>query len=244
MERLVYAIGDVHGEADRLRLLHERILTDIARQGAPALVMHLGDLVDRGPDSRAALAAAIELEQSPPSGVEARSLLGNHEAMMLTACAPGASRNAFAQWNLNGGDETIRSYGGDPRGDWRDRIDPAHLDWLRGLPTLRLERACKLAFVHAGIDPHAFPECDPQVHLWTRNQRFMNSAAWPARPELEGWTVVHGHTPTDAPVPDVGPHRVNLDTGAVFGGPLSCGVFAPDEEVRFIQVYKRDLARR
>lgn len=69
----------------------------------------------------------------------------------------------------------------------------------------------------------------------------MRSAEWPQRAELDGWCVVHGHTPiTDVPVPEVTPRRVNLDTGAVFGGPLSCGVFTPGEAVRFIQVYRRE----
>lgn len=244
MNRIIYAIGDIHGEADRLKRLHDRILTDIARGRTRALIVHLGDMIDRGPDSRGVIETIMTLQRQAPAGVEAAALMGNHEAMMLTACAPKATPSALAMWCANGGDETIQSYGGDPGGDWRYSIDEAHLAWLARLPTHRLESARRLAFVHAGVDPDAFPHCDREVHLWTRSKRFMRCEEWPERPELHGWTVVHGHTPvTDTPVPEVARQRVNLDTGAVYGGPLSCGVFAPGESVRFIQVHKRELAR-
>ena len=46
-----YAIGDIHGHIDLLKRAHDRIAADQARHGA-APIIHLGDLVDRGPDSR------------------------------------------------------------------------------------------------------------------------------------------------------------------------------------------------
>jgi serine/threonine protein phosphatase 1 len=42
--------------------------------------------------------------------------------------------------------------------------------------------------------------------------------------------IVHGHTPLDDGVPELYPNRLNLDTGAVFGGPLTAAVF-DDEQV-------------
>ena len=41
-------------------------------------------------------------------------------------------------------------------------------------------------------------------------------------PSDHGFVVVHGHTPADAP--EVLPNRINIDTGAVYGGPLTCVV--------------------
>lgn len=243
-ERIIYAIGDVHGEAERLRELHEKILADQARERAPALVVHLGDLVDRGPDSKGAVEAARALHQQAPAGVEVVTLRGNHEEMMVRACAPGAERNTISQWRLNGGDETIQSYGGDPRrNEWRAHIADADLEWLAALPTQHLLAERKVAFVHAGVDPETFPECDPQVRMWTRSAKFMNTQAWPEREALDGWTIVHGHTPLRVPVPDVSRRRINVDTAAVFGGPLSAVVLAPGDEARFIQCYRRGQTR-
>ena len=45
-----YAIGDIHGHLDKLQALHALIAADMAQHGA-APVVHVGDLVDRGPDS-------------------------------------------------------------------------------------------------------------------------------------------------------------------------------------------------
>ena len=56
---------------------------------------------------------------------------------------------------------------------------------------------------------------DAQSHedlIWIRDE-FL----WDGR-DL-GVVVVHGHTP--APQPEVRPNRINVDTGAVFGGPLT-----------------------
>ena len=49
----LYAIGDVHGELAKLQAVHEWISLDVARhRGTPHQVIHIGDYVDRGPDSR------------------------------------------------------------------------------------------------------------------------------------------------------------------------------------------------
>jgi serine/threonine protein phosphatase 1 len=50
----IYAIGDIHGHLDLLKSAHHRIGVDMALHGHGTIV-HLGDLVDRGPDSRLSL---------------------------------------------------------------------------------------------------------------------------------------------------------------------------------------------
>jgi serine/threonine protein phosphatase 1 len=51
-----YAIGDVHGRLDLMLDLLERIEADNrARPAAKTYLIFLGDLVDRGPDSRGVL---------------------------------------------------------------------------------------------------------------------------------------------------------------------------------------------
>ena len=44
----LYVVGDIHGHPELLRAAHERIFSD---GGKHALIAHVGDLVDRGPDS-------------------------------------------------------------------------------------------------------------------------------------------------------------------------------------------------
>lgn len=229
-DRVYYAIGDVHGEADRLARLHDFIFQDADHIGVKPFVVHLGDYVDRGPDSRGAIERILHVEKR----VETVSLRGNHEEMMLNAYD---DPDYMAQWTWNGGKETMASYlraNGD-RGDWREMVDAAHMKWMRGLPTMFRDEARGFAFVHGGIDPAAFPDCDAQVRLWTRSEKFFDRARWPRRPELDKLLVIHGHTPTEDARPENHPHRINVDTGAVYGGPLTCVVLAPREAPRFLR---------
>jgi serine/threonine protein phosphatase 1 len=93
----------------------------------------------------------------------------------------------------------------------------------------------KLVFVHGGIDPKMFPNCSDEIRMWTRSEKFFRSARWPDRHELKNILVVHGHTPTDDFEPDLQPRRINIDTGACFGGPLTSVVLAPGEPPRFLR---------
>lgn len=239
-DAVYYAIGDVHGEADRLRALHLAILQDAAAHAQPLVILHLGDLIDRGPASREVIGLAMALEaaaQGSGGRIRAMSLLGNHEQMLLDAHDSEDVRY-FDQWMFNGGEAALASYA-DANGageDWRAAIDANHLAWLRTLPTLAYDEDRRLAFVHAGIDPARFPDCAAEVRIWTRSERFFKTRSWPKRAELEGLTVVHGHTPTADFRPDVVARRINIDTGAVFGGPLTAVALAPGAEPRFLAV--------
>ena len=227
-----YAIGDVHGELEKLERLVDFIRGDARVLGASYRVVLLGDLIDRGFDSRGVVETAIRMT----SAGEAVTLKGNHEELMLHAVAKTESIGVHF-WAENGGDETIASYkrvNGDAD-DWRDAIDPAHLSFLRGLPVTLHDEARKLVFVHAGIDPKLFPACSDELRMWTRSNKFYDPGRWPKRPELEGLRVVHGHTPTPDFEPHVNPRRINVDTGACFGGPLTAVVLAPGEAARFLR---------
>jgi serine/threonine protein phosphatase 1 len=236
-QRVYYAIGDVHGEAERLDRLYTLIRADIAARKAPACIVHLGDLVDRGPMSRQCVAMVMALQADPPEGVEVVALKGNHEAMFLNAYDSTDPRYR-RHWEMNGGYVALASYewANGPAQNWRDSVDAAHIAWLRALPTVLHVPERDLVFVHAGIDPAAFPACEEEIHLWTRSEKFFDRGRWPTRPETAGLLVVHGHTPTEDFKPYRGPHRINVDTGAVFGGPMTAVVLAPGEEPKFLQV--------
>jgi len=226
-----YAIGDVHGELGKLDELLHFIREDAMRRKAPHRIVFLGDLVDRGPDSRGVVERVMRLTAEG----EALAIKGNHEELMLHAYDKRESVGIY-WWAENGGDETIQSYmlANGARDDFRDAIDKAHIDWLRTLPVMIRDEPRGLVFVHGGIDPKTFPDCSDEVRMWTRSHKFFDPGRWPERPELEGIRVVHGHTPTADFKPHVNPRRINVDTGACFGGPLTAVVLAPAEAPRFL----------
>lgn len=215
----IYAIGDVHGCIDRLDALHHAVSEDLAaRPVKRSLLVHIGDLVDRGPDSAAVvrkLAAG-----SPIPGVPTVNLMGNHEFMMLDALSSAADE-AVSLWLSNGGAETLRSWG-IPRqtraAEWGALIPPRDLIFLRDLALMHQEGP--YLFVHAGIRPGRPLRCQTREDmLWIR-EPFLS-----ARTDF-GVVVVHGHTPVRAPV--VRPNRIGIDTGAVMGGVLTCAILEHD----------------
>ncbi len=212
--RRVYAIGDVHGCADRLAELHARIAEDLARRPVAApLLLHIGDYVDRGPDSAGVVA---RLAAGPPiAGVPTVNLIGNHEETMLHAL--DGERAAATDWLFSGGREALASWGLDPdgaRGDWLAALPPADVAFVRGLALWHREG--DYLFVHAGIRAGVPLEDQARQDLLTIRQPFLTYEA------PFGMVVVHGHTPTTNPV--VRPNRIGIDTGAVFGGRLTCAV--------------------
>lgn len=228
-----FAIGDIHGEADKLARLHDAILDRIAFEGGPAKIVHLGDYIDRGPNSRGVIEKVMALEGrfAEHPEIDVVSLRGNHEQMLLDALEAGDDDPSW----LSQGLETLDSYAGkfvtDAEG-WRGLIPQAHREWMARLPMLLHDRERKLVFVHAGIAPDAFPAEDEDVYLWTRSDRFFDTKAWPEREELKDLLVVHGHTPQDAP--EIFPNRINVDTGACFGGYLTAVMLRQGQAPQFL----------
>ena len=75
----VYAIGDIHGQIGMLHAAHERIAADRRRTGdTKAPVVHLGDLTDRGPDSKGVIQFIIDgIDRGEPW----LTVKGNHDRM-------------------------------------------------------------------------------------------------------------------------------------------------------------------
>jgi serine/threonine protein phosphatase 1 len=221
----VAAIGDVHGHDDLFAALLDAVADDLSHASA-ATVVQLGDLIDRGPASLAALVRA----RGGLAGATSMTLMGNHEERMLRALAGDA--DAQAGWLDFGGDATLESAGVDPADpDWparlRDAIGKELLAWLAALP-LSL-RVGDLFFAHAGIDPAA--PLDRQLAktlIWTR-WPWLNSAG----PYPNDVAVIHGHTPQRVVDLDHR-HRINLDTGAYRWGTLS-GLVVSGDRMRLVQ---------
>jgi serine/threonine protein phosphatase 1 len=224
----IYAIGDIHGQLDMLRAAHARIAADRTVAGDPdAPVVHLGDLVDRGPDSRGVIDLLI---RGIADGAPWIVLKGNHDRMFVNFLRHGIAHDSGLRRELTwldpplGGDRTLASYGVQLR-RWtslRSAWDAAlaavpreHLDFLLNLPLMHQTE--DLLFVHAGIRPGV--PIDAQVE---------EDLVWIRGPFLEdtrdhGKIVVHGHTPVEAP--EHYGNRVDLDTGAGFGRALTAAVF-------------------
>ena len=219
----VYAIGDVHGCADQLEELYALIRRDIAARPGPAITLiHLGDYIDRGPDS----AGVVARIQRPFGAAETINLTGNHEDLFLAALA--GDRSAVELWMNNGGGETLASWGVPPRTrprDWATHIPPAQIAALRAL---KLHYSIGgYFFVHAGIRPAiALADQTRQDLLWIRDPFLRFAGPLPA-------VIVHGHTPVDTPT--LRPNRIGIDTGAVLGGPLTCLVLEGNR-LGFLQV--------
>lgn len=235
--RRFYAIGDVHGLGRRLENLHLQILQHIQTVGGEVTVVHLGDYVDRGPESLRVIDACIAFRKKAEElGFESVFLKGNHEDMFLTAYDGSDFHPGAQMFMYNGGYETLKSYtGSDNFQGWRTMVPQDHIEFFRNLKLDHWDAEAKLYFVHAGIDPITFPECGDDVKLWTREHRRDDYTMWNANEALNGVMVVHGHTPNRAfQVEYDAGRRLNLDTGAVFGGKLTCGVIVPGEAPTYL----------
>ncbi|HUB44463.1 MAG TPA: metallophosphoesterase [Acetobacteraceae bacterium] len=212
--RRIYAIGDIHGCDAQLANLHEIIAEDLARRPIDsAVLLHIGDYVDRGADTAGVLARLAA--GSTVDSIPTINLLGNHDETMLHALS--GDRAAATDWLFAGGKPALESYGIDPdspRDSWLPQIPPAHLDFLRHLALCHREGG--YFFVHAGVRPGVALEQQRREDMLRIRQPFLYTEH-----DL-GAVVVHGHTPVKAPV--VRHNRIAIDTGAVFGGKLTCVV--------------------
>ena len=221
--RRVYAIGDIHGCLAQLRALHAAIADDIARRPpASALLLHLGDYIDLGPDSAGVIAL---LAAAPPiTGLPTMNLMGDHERTALEALSGEAA--AATDWLHMGGEAALHSWGipaGTPRSNWRAMLPPAHVAFL---DTLAIDhREGDYLFVHAGIRPGT------TLARQTDDDKLGIRQSFLASEQDFGVIVVHGHSPS--PSPTIRPNCIGLDTGAGNGGKLTCAVFE-DDAVAFL----------
>ena len=224
-ELRIYAIGDIHGRLDLLDELLARISSDIAlRPTARPLYVFLGDYIDRGSASRETIDRLIEHGKTH----ESVFLKGNHELIAIKCLS---DRGLFDQWLRLGGLETLVSYGvpaetlangkqiAELQSAFHGALPQAHFRFFRDLKN---SFECgDFFFAHAGVKPNV--ELSRQKEndlLWIRGE-FLTST------DDFGKIIVHGHTPTREI--EVGPNRINIDTGAFATGRLSCLVLEGEE---------------
>lgn len=227
---LVYAIGDIHGRADLLANLLDRIDQDATGFMGEVHIVFLGDYIDRGFQSRQVVEILLSERLNP---YQTHFLKGNHEDALLSFLADA---DFGPKWAAYGGRETMVSYGVKPprsmtlnpewetaHNEFLKSFPNAHLLFFRGLPTR--VKIGGYGFVHAGMRPgRSFDEQNDYDLMWIRDEFLRGDKAFDVK-------VVHGHTPTDAPYNDA--RRINVDTGAYFTGRLTA-VKLTGQTVEFI----------
>jgi serine/threonine protein phosphatase 1 len=214
----LYAIGDIHGRLDLLNELLARIETDIMlRPTARPVFVFLGDYIDRGPSSRETIDRLIEHGETR----ESVFLKGNHELIAIKCLS---DRSLFDQWMRLGGVETLISYGISPaslasgkqivelQAAFHEALPQAHFRFFRDLQSSFI--CGDFFFAHAGVNPNVDLSVQKEIDLLWIREEFLSSK------QDFGKIVVHGHTPIDEV--EVGPNRINIDTGAFATGRLTC----------------------
>ena len=194
MSRII-AVGDVHGCSQTFKkLLVEEI--NVLPQDK---IYCLGDYIDRGTDSKGVIDFIIELRAS---GYNIHTLRGNHEQLMMDS---EKSEEAFEHWYMNGGNNTLQSFGIDLYSEM-----PAIYKSFFSTTKLCIQSGPYI-FVHAGLNfsnEDIFK--DKEAMLWIRDFN-------PYQKALGIKKLIHGHTPASIEVIlNQQDNCINIDGGCVF----------------------------
>jgi hypothetical protein len=261
-ERYHYIVGDIHGCHAELLALERRIARHASRRERTPLIVSVGDLVDRGPDSAKVVA---HVRRGVEAGTHA-CVLGNHEEIMLLVvyefapqvfAAAGCRLPSYLEeigpaharaenaakyldrddyrnfrrmmWVIQGGFQTLTSYGCDPQRPESWTIDRDDLAFLCGLP---LVWECDGAVVTHGLVTR---EELAQVRKPLRPSKATESAMWgrslPPTAPVEGRMHVSGHTPLPRGKRHKAQGCVQVDSGCVYGRKLTAYCVETDEFV-------------
>lgn len=198
----IFAIGDIHGCLSHL----ERLISVLDIRSNKDRLVFIGDYIDRGPDSKGVVDFILNLKDTFR---KVTCLLGNHEQMLLNYLH-GRDVELFLS---NGGASTLASYGFQTfRENNSSHVSDCHLQFYHSLlPFCEID---DYVFVHAGLRPGIpLAEQIPDDLLQIRHE-FIKS-----RYDF-GRKVVFGHTPFPAPLFEF--NKIGIDTGATYGGHLTC----------------------
>ncbi len=235
----IYAIGDIHGMAEKLSNLHAQIQTDAANFNGQKILIHMGDYIDRGRQSKQVLEILSTLNTQPNwQNWRIVNILGNHEFGCLTFIKnPEKLKEWVSTW---GGETMLQSYGipvahSASATKMRDmllyKMPEHHLIFLQNLPIYHTEE--DYAFVHAGVKK-GIPLA--KQNNWDMLFIREDDDVSPFTPEVSHelpYRIVYGHRPKQEPL--VTPDRICIDTGAYkLGGKLTA-VALEDDTTRFLQ---------
>ncbi len=220
MSDTIYAIGDIHGQYDMLTQALDHIEQD---GGRDAKVVFLGDLVDRGPNSKLVVQHLID---GIAAGKDWTVLRGNHDQLFANFLEPEPKIEMRLMIGMDwlddrlGGQTTLASYGveiTDQSRHWevheqaRALVPRSHTDFIKSLPMTHIDGG--YLFVHAGIRPDVPLDQQEQEDLYWIREPFLSY------PDPHPYIIVHGHTAIKAAT-HYG-NRINIDTGAGYGRKLT-----------------------
>lgn len=245
-ERLIF-IGDVHGCIDELNDLLEK-LDWIPGQDR---VILLGDLVDRGPDSKACVCFAMENDIECVAGNHDNKFarFWNHEKKHVASIARHDKKIYENPVRLS--EDKRRDY---------DSLSDEEREFLCSLPNSIYIEEHKILVVHAGVRPGR-PPFDQPGNIY-RHCRYvyeddlklatLDTTTY-ARPKgSKLWSelyahdthIVYGHHVESMNDPAIrinqaGGVTVGIDTGCCFGGRLTALVIERGRKNQFVQVNAR-----
>jgi serine/threonine protein phosphatase 1 len=190
LNKRIIAIGDIHGCSAALKCL-----LDAISPTADDTIISLGDVVDRGPDSKAAVDLLLELRNQ----CDLALVQGNHEEMLLRVVKQATPPQ---EWLKHGGVSTLDSYGF--AGDLTV-IPQEHIDFFESaLPYFETDDHF---FTHGNYEPDVdFDEQNPTILRW---RSLIESTPGPHK---SGKKAVVGHTPDKSgEIFDIG-YLVCIDT--------------------------------
>jgi serine/threonine protein phosphatase 1 len=200
----IFAIGDIHGCLGKLRPLIQNINADPEND----IIVFIGDYIDRGSAAREVVDYVIGLTAEYKNVV---CLLGNHEYMFLRYL-DGLDEEMYLS---NGGSVTLFAYAvslSETPQERKAKIPREHLKFFESL--LPHYETDNYLFVHAGLKPGLILSRQT-IHdlLWVRHEFIDTDYDF-------GKMIVFGHTPLSYPL--IMPNKIGIDTGAAFGGKLTC----------------------
>lgn len=200
----IYCIGDIHG---CVRLLMNAVVHLESKEKITDTdcVIFLGDYIDRGANSKDVIELLISFKKNFRNSY---FLMGNHEDGMLDALTHPNVRT-LGNWNIHGGDATVKSYGTSLR---EMKFPEDHIEFLKNLDLyLKWD---KFLISHSGgtlID-----EWDKQTKiglLWSREQPAIAN---------DSYCRIFGHTPRKEIDTRWYPHAIGIDQGSYMWNQLTC----------------------
>lgn len=187
MPNRLIAVGDIHGEIEKLESLLNKLNLKLNDK-----VIFLGDYIDRGEHSKEVIESLISLSKN----INCIFLKGNHEDMLLNTRISRQEKD-IEHWLLSGGITTYDNYGDYPA------IFNLHGKFLENLEPYHIEN--NYLFVHAGINPDKnLEEQTSNDLLWIRDEFYEHKHNLP-------YKVIFGHTPFTYPF--ITPDKIGIDTG-------------------------------
>ena len=245
--RRVWAIGSIHGEAGRLRQLHDQLSGRL--QDGDCLV-YLGNYIGYGPDIVGTVDELLRFRRAflaRPPFIDAGDLVflrGSQEEMwhrvlqLQLAVDPVDVMNWMGERGLAA---TLAAYAGDTRTDilghragpltiaqWTGSVratmqeHPGHIAFMSALKRAAYTAEESLLFVNAGIDTDK-PVEEQSDALWWTGHSFAQIDA----PYGRFVKVIRGYDPDHGGF-DETEHTLTIDGGCGFGGGLTAVCLTPE----------------